>query len=156
MAIELVMPRLGWTMEEGLLVEWHAQDGAAIKPGDPLFTVEGDKTLNEVVSFDAGVLHIPPAAPAPGSIVAVGALLGYILQPGEALPVYVAPAATVAQREYAAPIAQPIMRGTSATISPRARRVAAELGVDWRTLAGSGRTGRIVERDVRAAVTLHP
>ena len=54
MAIELVMPRLGWTMEEGTLVEWLKQDGDQVEIGDMVFTVESDKALNEVEALDAG------------------------------------------------------------------------------------------------------
>ena len=125
MAIEILLPRLGWTMEEGTFVEWLKKDGDAIKPGDVLYTVESDKSLNEVEAFDAGVLRIPASAPAPGAKIPVGTVLAYIMQAGEEI------------RET--------------PISPRARRVATELSVDWAALKGSGRTGRIVERDIRAA-----
>ena len=77
MAIEILLPRLGWTMEEGTLVEWIKHDGDAVQPGDVLYTVESDKSLNEVESFDAGILRIPAASPAPGSIVPVGTVLAY-------------------------------------------------------------------------------
>ncbi len=170
MAIEIVMPRFGWTMEEGLLAEWTKQDGEAVAVGDVLFTVESDKALNEVESFETGVLRIPPNSPPPGSVVKVGALLAYIVQPGEAAPfeadATVGQAAAVIGREPAetAVSAKPPARladnaaeqtGKRA-ISPRARRVAAELGVDFSQLGGSGHTGRIIERDVRAALAQRP
>lgn len=60
MAIEIVMPRLGWTMEEGVLVEWMKHDGDTIQPGDIMFTIETDKALNEVKSFEEGIFRIPP------------------------------------------------------------------------------------------------
>lgn len=63
MAVEIVMPRFGWTMEEGVLVEWMKRDGDAVKAGELLFTVEGDKALNEVESFDTGTLRLPPDLP---------------------------------------------------------------------------------------------
>ena len=78
MAIEILLPRLGWTMEEGTFVEWLKHDGETITPGDVLFTVESDKSLNEVEAFDAGILRIPPDSPAPGSRVPVGTVLGYL------------------------------------------------------------------------------
>jgi len=153
MAEKIAMPRLGWTMEEGTLAEWRKADGDAVEVGDILFTVESDKALNEVETFSGGILCIPPDAPQPGDTVPVGTLLGYLLQPGEQMPT--APAPTPAKP---APVAKPAPAPTPAptrsagpTISPRARRVAAELGVEWRVLTGSGRTGRIVERDVRTA-----
>lgn len=168
MAIEIVMPRLGWTMEEGSLVEWLKQDGETVSPGDIVFTVETDKAINEIESFESGVLRIPPDSPAPGVMVPVGGLLAYLVQPGEAAPFEsggsAAPAAAAPPDDVetglttpatdvpaAAAIATTRSNGSGPTISPRARRVAGELGVDWTALTGSGRTGRIVERDVRAA-----
>jgi pyruvate dehydrogenase E2 component (dihydrolipoamide acetyltransferase) len=171
MAIEIVMPRLGWTMEEGSLVEWLKKDGETVSPGDIVFTVETDKAINEIESFESGVLRIPPDSPAPGVMVPVGGLLAYLVQPGEAAPFEsggsASPAAAAPPDDVetglttpatdvpaAAAIPTPPMsnsNGRGPTISPRARRVAGELGVDWTTLTGSGRTGRIVERDVRAA-----
>src|SRR5262245_5214637 len=86
MAVELVMPRLGWTMEEGIFIEWLKRDGEQVQPGELLFTIEGDKAATDVESFESGILRIPPDAPAPGTTLAVGALLGYIVQPGEPAP----------------------------------------------------------------------
>ena len=149
------MPRLGWTMEEGTLVEWLKADGDTVEAGEILFTVESDKALNEIETFSGGILCIPPDAPQPGDTVPVGTLLGYLLQPGEGMPTAAEPVPTPAEP---APVAKPEPAPTPAparsagpTISPRARRVASALGVEWRALTGSGRTGRIVERDVRAA-----
>jgi pyruvate dehydrogenase E2 component (dihydrolipoamide acetyltransferase) len=131
MAVEIRVPRLGWSMEEGTLVEWLKQDGDRVEAGDLIFSLEGDKALNEVEAFDHGILRIPPDSPRLGTTIPVGTLLAYIVQPGEPVPW---------EKSSQMP-----------TISPRARRVAAELGVDWAALKGSGRTGRIVERDVVAA-----
>jgi len=162
MPYEVHMPRLGWNMEKGTLVKWLKADGDYVQAGEALFVVEADKASQEVEALESGVLSIPPDSPRPGAEVPVGTLLGYLLQPGEeAAPVAAPPArapepapsppaaeveAAVERRPPAAPpeLAAP-------TISPRARRLAAELGVDWTALSGSGRTGRIVERDIRAA-----
>ena len=158
MAETIAMPRLGWTMEEGTLVEWLKADGDTVDAGEILFTVESDKALNEIETFSGGILCIPPDAPQPGDTVPVGTLLGYLLQPGEEMPT--APASTpsvesVPTPAEPAPVVKPIPTpaapSAGPTISPRARRVASALGVEWRALTGSGRTGRIVERDVRAA-----
>jgi pyruvate dehydrogenase E2 component (dihydrolipoamide acetyltransferase) len=156
MAIEIVMPRLGWTMEEGVLAKWIKHDGDTIKPGDVLFTVESDKALQEVEAFDGGILRIPSDSPPVGSTIPVGGRLAYLVQPGEAMPHL--PSAPLPNDAAALPFAQtavlPANTGRSnqqPAISPRARRVAIQLGVDWTALKGSGRTGRIVERDVRAA-----
>lgn len=159
MAVEVVMPRLGWTMEEGTLVEWCKQEGEQVQSGEVLFTVESDKALVEVEALDSGVLRLPPGAPPPGSKVPVGGLLAYLLQPGEAMPVQAAGAPAdspaTAFPAPAAPPAQAAPEGGPAAarpkISPRARRAARELGVDWAGVEGSGRSGRIRERDVQAA-----
>ena len=91
MANEVVMPRLGWTMEEGTLVEWLKSSGEPVQAGDVLFTVESDKALNEVEAFDTGTLHIPGNAPAPGDTVPVGTVLGYVLADGDTPPAAVPP-----------------------------------------------------------------
>ena len=83
MAYTILMPRLGWTMEEGVFGAWLKADGEHVAAGDLLFTVESDKATQEVESFESGILRIPPDAPAPGSIVPVGAVLGYLVQEGE-------------------------------------------------------------------------
>lgn len=160
MAIEILVPRLGWTMEEGIFGEWLKPDGAAIAVGDLLFTIETDKATQEVESLEAGILHIAPGGPQPGDVVLVGAVLGHLLAAGEIAPSSL-PAASAPPAEKAAPAQPaeqrgsnpPVTSGNAPTISPRARRVAAELGVDWSGLTGSGRTGRIIERDIRAAAT---
>ena len=168
MAYEVTMPRLGWTMEEGIFGEWLKQDGDDVQPGDLLFTVEGDKATQEVEVFEGGILRLPPNAPASGDVIPVGALLAYIVQAGESMPEQIAqPAEPLARGdELPAALEQPaVTQATSGglpeteprdrpRISPRARRVAGELGVDWTILTGSGSTGRIIERDVRAAAEI--
>ncbi len=169
MAYEVTMPRLGWTMEEGVFGEWLKQDGDEVKAGDLLFTVEGDKATQEVEVFESGILRLPQGAPASGDVIPVGALLAYILQVGESMPAGGSESPQSGELEgqgstgSPSAAAEPAFRKPSAAqtdsadgqvypnISPRARRVAGELGVDWTLLTGSGRTGRIVERDVRAA-----
>ncbi|MBM3265097.1 MAG: lipoyl domain-containing protein, partial [candidate division Zixibacteria bacterium] len=69
MAYQILMPRLGWNMEEGTLVEWLKQDGERVQTGDLVCVIEGDKATNEVESFESGVLRIPPSAPSPGTTV---------------------------------------------------------------------------------------
>ncbi len=161
MAIEILLPRLGWTMEEGVFVEWLKQDGDLVQPGDLLFLIESDKATNEVETFENGILRIAPDGPQPGSTLPVGAVLGYLVQPGERAPFEKTDEGrrtkdegqSITTNGHPIPISHPpspISRHHGPAISPRARRVAAELGVDWSALAGSGRTGRIVERDIRA------
>ena len=164
MAIEIVMPKLGWTMEEGILDEWIKQDGDEVQPGDIIFVVESDKALQEIEAFDGGILRISPDAPPVGSTVKIGELLAYLVEPGETPPFEHAGTREAAQTvPAAAPEASdaaPTARGKNQVlsardggpaISPRAKRVALELGVNWATLKGSGSSGRIIERDIRAA-----
>jgi pyruvate dehydrogenase E2 component (dihydrolipoamide acetyltransferase) len=136
MPIEITVPRLGWSMEEGTFAGWLKQNGDQVSAGEPLFAMESDKVTMEVESLDSGILYLPPGAPEPGAIVVVGQRLGFLLAQGESAP--------------SVPPDTPIReRGTPVT--PRARRVAAELGVDTAQLQGSGRGGRIREVDVRGA-----
>ena len=86
MAHDIVVPRLGWSMDEGTFGEWLKKDGYAVKPGDMLFVLEGDKAAQEIESFDGGILRISPGAPRPGDTVAVGQLLGYLVEKGESAP----------------------------------------------------------------------
>ncbi|HUQ70775.1 MAG TPA: dihydrolipoamide acetyltransferase family protein [Planctomycetaceae bacterium] len=154
---EIRIPRLGWSMEEGTFVGWLKPPGADVAVGEPLFELEGEKALQEIESVDAGTLYVPPDAPSPGSTIHVGALLGYLLAPGEAIPSAsspaVAPPEVVTERTLVSPgLASSPTAGPSdhPIATPRAKRVAAELGVDWNTLSGTGRDGRIRESDVRA------
>ena len=163
MAVELVMPRLGWTMQEGTLVEWLKRDGDRVEVGEIVFTVETEKALNEVEALDSGILRIPPDSPPPGATVRVGTLLAYLVAPGEVVPVAggtrkvdATGVAAAMSAQNSVPL-QTSVRPAGAegpTISPRARRMAEEQGVDWRSLKGSGRGGRIVERDVEEAAAL--
>ena len=166
MPFEVVMPRLGWNMEKGTLVKWSKQDGEHIQAGEILFVVEADKATQEVEALESGVLRIPPGSPPPGSEVPVGTLLGYLLRPGEEVPSgtlsaeIAAPVAASAPTPEAAEVPAAVSPARSAAkephISPRARRVAEELGIEWKSLKGSGRTGRIVERDIRQAAAYPP
>lgn len=161
MASDVVMPRLGWTMETGRVVEWLKQDGEAVAAGDMLFSVESDKAVVEVEALDSGVLRIPTDTPI-GVDAPVGAILAYILAVGEDAPT--AAAAPAPSAAAATPVVAPAAPAAafatapgaaqaSAAISPRARRVARELGVDWQSVVGTGAGGRIRERDVRAAAS---
>lgn len=176
---EIIVPRLGWSMEEGAFVAWLKRDGDVVRPGDPLFSIEGDKAIQEIESIDGGILRIAPNGPAPGASIRVGELLGYLLSseeaaggaapagnPGNKVQVTAAPANANANAALPLPHTTPEPSNAtnaaaptaadgrkSPAISPRARRAASELGVDWTRLTGTGRTGRIRERDVRGAAT---
>lgn len=168
MSYEIVMPRLGWNMEEGELVEWLKQDGEMVNQGETVCTIEGDKAATDIESFESGVLKIPDASPPPGKTVPVGTLLGYIVAEqevetfdpntcrtgdmhGETSAGVSSPEPTTGgEHERVASMATARERGLP-SISPRARRAARRAGIDWRRLQGSGRSGRIVERDVLEA-----
>jgi pyruvate dehydrogenase E2 component (dihydrolipoamide acetyltransferase) len=155
MPIPVSIPRLGWNMEEGVFVGWLQPDGATLRVGDAVFTLESEKATENVECLDEGILHIPPDGPQPGDTLAVGTVIGHVLQPGESgLDIKTAArgAAVPAPAAVSVPLPQkkPTERHRPAS-SPRARRAARELGIDWMTLQGSGGTGRIRERDVRAA-----
>ncbi len=157
MAIPISIPRLGWSMEEGVFAGWLKRDGEPVRAGEPLFSLEGDKAAQEIESLDSGILKVPPGAPAAGATVAVGAVIGYLLEPGEVQSDASIPAPTAPpkpnEREHAA--ARPknsAVRPDRPRSSPLARRLAREHGVDWTKLKGSGSSGRIRRADVVAAV----
>lgn len=137
---EIRIPRLGWSMEEGTFVRWLRNQGESVARGDALFELEGDKNVQEIEAVEAGSLHIPPDAPAAGSRVEVGTLLGYLLAAGERPP-----AGSPAVRSDAAEESPYIAAG------PAARRMAAELGIELGSITGSGRSGLITKDDVTSA-----
>jgi pyruvate dehydrogenase E2 component (dihydrolipoamide acetyltransferase) len=163
MAFEVVMPRLGWNMEEGAVVGWRKKDGDPVTAGEILFEVESDKAVQEVEALESGLLRIPPESPPLGTQVPVGTLLAWLVKPGEEMPSRAAAAPAVAPAaagmipagSRAAEAPRP-PEGKRIRISPRARRAASELGVDWALLSSSGSSGRILERDVRQAVAAGP
>ena len=83
MPTAITLPRLGWSMEEGVFIEWLKREGESVKPGDALFTIESDKAAQEVEAIDAGVLHVPVNGPQRGDKIKVGAAIGYLLADGE-------------------------------------------------------------------------
>ncbi len=215
MPFEITIPRLGWSMEEGTFVRWLKKAGDFIQAGEAVFELEGEKAAQDIEAVDSGILRIPANAPQPGTIVAVGAVIGFLVAEGEATPTVgssnpssaavnqaslpkpialepkvvepvSAPAAAPSVRRLAremgiklaslegsgpagritaddvrTPISKrPLTTTASAApahaagvASPRARRVAGELGIDWRRLQGTGRDGRVRERDVRQAAS---
>ena len=165
MAIEITIPRLGWNMEEGIFVGWLKADGQTVKAGEPLFSLEGDKATQEIESLEAGILRIPPDGPKEGEKVAVGAVVGYLVAPAKLAPFDSAPqpgreldAAARAMHHWRSetqirprPMTTHDSRNANSRSRPVPRRVARELGIDPAAVKGSGKTGRIVERDIRAA-----
>jgi pyruvate dehydrogenase E2 component (dihydrolipoamide acetyltransferase) len=174
MAHAIRMPKPGQMTEECVLTSWLKAEGDPVHRGDVLFEIETDKSSMEVEAFDEGVLlrRLVPE----GATVPVNAICGWVGEPGEEVPeAAVAPPAAEAGARAAggmtpaaaaaiAVASVPSARATTAAptasttsvgrlrISPRATRLAAEAGIDPRSLAGTGPDGRIVERDVRAAI----
>ncbi|MGH7169026.1 MAG: E3 binding domain-containing protein, partial [Gemmataceae bacterium] len=160
MATEIIVPRLGWSMEEGTFAGWLKQDGERIQPGDALFVLESDKSAEQIEAVDAGILHLPADGPETGDVVKVGQVLAHLVAEGEVVPPSSSgePSRTTDAVRLAAPTSPATVSPprTERAISPRARRAARELGIDWHNLTGSGRAGRIRERDVRAAADSRP
>ena len=177
MAHAILMPMPGQMTEECTIVAWHKKEGDQVRRGDVLFEIETDKSVMDVEAFDDGVvLRILVAE---GESVPVGTVCAYVGEAGEAIPEAPAPAAaqavvsapvapvpgTVAAPPASAPSAPAVVPppmpsaqapapGARIAISPRASRLAAESGMDPRTITGTGPDGRIVERDVQAAITV--
>ncbi|MFN0125298.1 MAG: dihydrolipoamide acetyltransferase family protein [Verrucomicrobiales bacterium] len=175
MPIEIQLPRLGWSMEEGKFLAWLKKDGDFIKEGDPLFTLESDKAAQEVESIDSGILSIPANGPKPGDTIKVGHVLAYLLAGGESAPATLPRSSPTDSEIPQMKNADPKICGLSQSAclpesggkpvpqsagahpsSPRARRAAREHRVDLSTLSATGKGGRIRERDVLAAVTSTP
>jgi len=167
MAIPITVPRLGWNMEEGVFAGWLKAAGTPVRAGEPLFTLESEKATEDVEGLDDGILHIPADGPRKGDTVLVGAVIGTLLQPGEAAPASGPPASeALASAPVSPAAATPAMAAPSPAVpttttpsnspdrvasSPRARRVAAERDINLGEIQGTGRTGRIRERDVLVA-----
>jgi len=138
------LPRLGWSMEQGTFVAWLKQPGESVAVGEPLFEMEGEKALQQIESTDAGILHLADPAPSAGQSLPVGALLGWLLAPGESPPATSDPN-PAAENQTSTPAALP------PPAAPSVRRLARELGVATEQLTGSGQGGRILAEDVRRA-----
>jgi pyruvate dehydrogenase E2 component (dihydrolipoamide acetyltransferase) len=158
-AIEIVMPRLSDSMEEGTVLQWLVAEGDVVAEGEPLVEVETDKASVTYESEHEGtLLTIRVQA---GESAAVGAAIAVIGDPGEAGDPAGAGTGGTAVADRAAPAsagaaaAVPVPAATTATrsgarvkASPLARRIAAQLGVDLATLTGSGPQGRVIRADV--------
>jgi len=158
-AVEVLIPKLGLTMEYGLIEEWLVEPGTPVKPGDPLLRLATDKVDVEVEAEGSGLFH--PAVE-PGAELPPGALIGWLLEAGEAPPgtqASQAPAlettATEAATEAATETAAPANVSHNGRLfsSPNARRVARERGLDITQLTGTGPGGRIITADVLDATT---
>jgi pyruvate dehydrogenase E2 component (dihydrolipoamide acetyltransferase) len=176
--MDVLMPQLGETVAEGKITKWFKSAGDDVKPGDNLFEIETDKVSMEVPSTTTGVLaeiRVPAGAVAP-----VGAVVGIIADGAgttASVPTAAPPrqsadiviprdtgAAAIAA-EARSPVALdpffevrtpernygPARLPGGATVTPLARRLAGEAGIDLSQLRGSGPRGRIVARDITQA-----
>jgi pyruvate/2-oxoglutarate dehydrogenase complex dihydrolipoamide acyltransferase (E2) component len=155
MAVAVLIPKLGMTMTEGTVAQWCVPDGGTVEPGQVVYRLETEKIQFDVEAEAAGIVrHLVPE----GTKLPPGAVVAYILAPGEPLPEGVAPTPAVGATPAAAAAsamagARPavVLEGGRVPASPIARRLAREAGLDLGTIAGSGPGGRIVEADVLAA-----
>jgi pyruvate dehydrogenase E2 component (dihydrolipoamide acetyltransferase) len=160
MAHSIVMPALEMAQETGKLVSWRKKEGDAIVKGEPLLDIETDKAVVEIESPADGILAGVKAHA--GDVIPVGQTIAWIVKPGEKPPVEeassasgrrmdtkTAPAAAAAAHISAAPVAAP---ASSDRISPKARRLAREHGVDLSRVRGTGSEGEIQAEDILAFV----
>ncbi|HWV20013.1 MAG TPA: 2-oxo acid dehydrogenase subunit E2, partial [Devosia sp.] len=175
MPIDITMPALSPTMEEGKLAKWHVKEGDSVSSGDVIAEIETDKATMEVEAVDEG--KIGKILVAEGSEgVKVNAVIAVLLQEGEDASAVSAPKAEAPKAAPApeapkaaapAPAAPNANTGSSAPAaaakapakseggrvfaSPLAKRLAKEAGIDLSSIAGSGPKGRVVKSDVEAA-----
>src|ERR1700675_3694426 len=157
MAISVVMPALEMAQENGKLLAWRKKEGESVSKGEPLLEIETDKAVVEIEAPGDGILAGITAEV--GAVIPVGETIAWLVAPGEKPPAKAttaAPAAratSAAQAAAAAPAqARPAAAsGAVAQISPKARRLAKELGVDIGQIQGTGPDGTITSEDVHAA-----
>jgi len=164
MAELINMPKLGFDMREGKLGEWVKKEGEPVGQGETIALIETDKASIEVPAFRAGVLHkiLVPA----GDSVPIGVPIAVIGEAGETIDLVALGVTKTAAKPTAAPApikaaVEPVARveapavaavleGGRLAASPVAMRMAGELGIDLRKVAGSGPAGRIIKRDIEA------
>ena len=154
MSAPIRVPRVGQNMTEATLVSWVRATGDAVSAGDVVATIETDKTEIEVEAPSAGVLGTLRADE--GDICAVGAVLTYVLVDGEPEPAESPidkPGETAGESERRVDVAEVRARRP---VSPRARRIAEEMGVDLTGIVGNGPEGMVTEADVHTAVANTP
>ena len=184
MPIEITMPRLSDTMEEGTLVKWRVKKGDEVASGDHLADVETDKATMELQAFDDG--RVAALAVQEGDTTPVGSLILMLAEDGESLEDAAAAVSGASEGSSKASSAQAASGGDSGgdsggggvavaeppadasaaassagvpqgdgkrqRVSPVARKIAEEHGIDIASIAGSGPDGRVIKRDVLAVV----
>jgi pyruvate dehydrogenase E2 component (dihydrolipoamide acetyltransferase) len=158
MAVSVVMPALEMAQETGKLVSWLKKEGEQVKKGEMLLEVETDKAVVEIEAQQDGILAGITAQI--GDVVPVGQTIAWLVQPGETPPAATAPAQTGRQSTQPAAAAPAAARAEAATapaasprISPKARKLAGEHGVDINTVKGSGPGGEILADDILKAAS---
>jgi pyruvate dehydrogenase E2 component (dihydrolipoamide acetyltransferase) len=167
MPIKVLMPALSPTMEKGNLAKWLKKEGEKIKSGDILAEIETDKATMEVEAVDEGVLAKILVA-AGSQDVPVNTEIALIAAEGESVsnvasapasastapaPKAAAPQTVPTAAPLATPAAAPVQsHGAKTFASPLAKRIAKDSGIDLSKIAGSGPHGRVIERDVKAAL----
>lgn len=150
MATEVLLVKAGMTMTEGSVAEWYVPDGGTVERGQLLYRMETEKIELEVEAEASGIVrHVAPG----GTSLVPGALIAYILAPGEAPPPGLSPGLPVVASNVGGSEADRTGRvpdGEQVPSSPIARRLAAEAGVPLSSIAGTGPGGRVTEGDVRA------
>ena len=180
MSINITMPALSPTMEEGKLAKWHVKEGDTVSSGDVIAEIETDKATMEVEAVDEGKIG-KIVVPEGTDNVKVNSVIAILLQEGESVadvktpapapapaaapapkeePKAAAPAAAVSGSAVAAPAAAPApvakaptpapAGGTRTFASPLARRIAKDAGIDVAAISGTGPHGRVVKADVEA------
>ena len=161
MAVEILMPALSPTMEEGTLAKWLVKEGDTVKSGQILAEIETDKATMEFEAVDEGIMGKILIAEGTSGV-KVNTPIAVLLEDGESADATPAPAKTATPTAAAAPVAAApaaapapaapkAAGGARVFASPLARRIAAEKGLDLTQVAGSGPHGRIVKADVEGA-----
>ena len=160
MAVSVVMPALEMAQETGKLVSWLKKEGEPVKKGDMLLEVETDKAVVEIEAQSDGILGGVTAKT--GDVVPVGQTIAWLLKPGESVPqqgaavqtgrtgAAAAPSASAPAASAAPAPAEPAS-AAGVRISPKARKLAREHGLDIAKIKGSGPGGEILTDDVLKA-----
>ncbi|MBA4602046.1 dihydrolipoamide acetyltransferase family protein [Thermoactinomyces mirandus] len=161
MATEVIMPKLGMGMKEGTVVEWKKNIGEFVKKGDTVVVISSDKIEMDIEAPEDGVVIDITAKN--GDVVPVGGVIGYIGAEGEKTESAVKPGVSspnenrqaVSSSESAGEPAlnRPVQK-RKVRISPVARKMAEEAGLDPESVAGTGPQGRITKKDVEKAIAV--
>jgi len=175
MISEVVMPQMGADMTEGTILRWRKREGEPVERGEIIAEIETDKANVEIEAFDGGIFRKVMAAE--GDTIPIGGIIAIIAGAEDDVSAYASGAAgsqPAAATIQAAPATSAASSGGGVAVaavpaptngaaapaeterqrvSPVARRIADELGVDLRTVRGTGPDGRVIRRDVEAAAS---